>query len=213
MTKGYFIPALVASALLAGVATASATPLTGTFHITVYQGVGDGTSTDPIEQANNVNPLLSLTTPVGSFTYTGALNFNSPPGANTVAGFIGTGGGTTAGFVPTTTLSTGNFADTTLFVITGSTSGAIIGGTVSHDDGASLYQGATTIFDSSSPTVQIPSTYSGLVGPFSLYYVEANGLPADLNFDVTSYVPEPAGIAILGAGLVGIGAMRRRRRA
>jgi hypothetical protein len=210
--KRYFTPALVASALLVGAGTASATPLTGTFSITVYQGVGDGTSTNPIEQANKLNPLL-LTAPIGSFTYTGALDFNSPPGPNTVAGFIGSGGGTTVGTVPTTTLSTGSFADTTLLVITGGTNGAIIGGTVNHDDGASLYQGATTIFDSSAPTVETPSIYSGLVGSFSLYYVEANGLPADLNFDVTSSVPEPATFAILGAGLVGIGAMRRRRRA
>jgi hypothetical protein len=69
--------------------------------------------------------------------------------ANTVADFIATGGGTVAGTVPTAVISSGGFLQTSLFVITGSTSGATIGGTVSHDDGASLYQGANTIFDSS----------------------------------------------------------------
>src|SRR6185437_8295131 len=83
-------------------------------------------------------------------------------------------------------------------------------GKIDNDDGVSLYQGATTIFDSAAPTVSISSPYFLPAGSFELLYVEANGLPADLTFNVSA-VPEPATLAVLGAGLLGLTMVRRRR--
>jgi hypothetical protein len=195
--------------MAAGSTVAHAGVLTGSFTISVFQGVGNGTSTDPVEQANRANPLL-LGAPVATFTYTGALDFSSPPGPNTVAGFIASGGGTTSGDpVPTTVLSTGGFADTTLLKITGVTA-TMLAGTIDHDDGISLYQGATTIVDASAPTVVSSTSYVLPAGAFELLYVEANGLPAELQFNA-SPVPEPMTFAMLGTGLLGLGLVRRRR--
>jgi len=206
--KKFLLATAAIGLMAAGSTVAHAGVLTGTFTISVYQGVGNGNSSDPMEQANQANPLL-LTAPVSTFTYIGALDFQSPPGPNTVAGFIASGGGTTIGTVPTTILSTGGFADTTLLKITGSTP-HWLQGTIDHDDGVSLYQGATTIFDSAGPTVSISSPYFLPAGSFELLYVEANGLPADLTFNVSA-VPEPATLAVLGAGLLGLTMVRRRR--
>lgn len=211
-----FLLATVAVGALGSFAVKAA-PIAGTFGVTVYQGTGNGTSNAPTEQAGPSNPFLN-TAAVGSFRYTGALDFAlDSNGTNTVAAFIASGGGTTAGgTVPTTTLSTATFAATTLFVITGDTFGSTLAGSVSHDDGASLFAGSSTVnllgAGSGSPTVDVPSAYAGLSGPFTLYYVEANGLPADLDFEVTRSVPEPMSLALLSTGLLTIGAIRGRSR-
>jgi hypothetical protein len=115
-------------------------------------------------------------------------------------------------------LSTSNYGTTTVMVITGNTNGFTLGGTIDHDDGVSLYDGTgfgTLVVGSPSPTVDIPTSFSGLSGAFELIYVEANGLPAVLDLDVTSSVantPLPATLPLFAGGLGAVGFLARRKK-
>ncbi len=74
------------------------------------------------------------------------------------------------------------------------------------------------MLDSSLPTVDIASNYSGLNGIFQLIYVEANGLPAVLDMEVdlaaitTSATPIPGALPLFVSGLAGLGMLMRRRK-
>lgn len=214
---------IVAAALAGTASIAHATTLSGTFDISVYQGQGGGGINDPQVQANQSNPLISSTYLLGSGTFTGDLNLTT--GTNTIGAFLASGGSVTGGLalpaVQNALLSTSSFATTSVFVITGTTA-SILAGVVTHDDGASLYDGpgySHTVFDAAGPVVATPTAYSGLFGDWQLIYVEANGLPAVLNFDVTrsqapSTTPLPAALPLFagGAGLIGFFSRRRKRR-
>lgn len=209
--------AFLAGALaMAGIAgTASATPLSGTFHIVVYQGTNAGGSiNDPEEQANQANPFIDDAYKIGEGDYTGNIDFTS--NTNSIAAFLSSGGGGDLGISSSYELSQAGFGLTTVMVITGDVGGSHLYGSISHDDGASLYNGAgysNLLADSALPTVDIDTLYSDLTGPFQLIYVEANGLPAVLTLDVAREVdaPEPLTLSLMGAGLVGLGGLRRRR--
>lgn len=215
--KVAFLAGVMAMAGFVG--AANAVPLSGTFNITVYRGPGNGNINDANNQANLTDPLLS-TVAIGTGTYTGALNFNDG-GSNDILTFLQSAGGTVTGSLLTlggTSLSTGGFGTTSVFVITGDVGSSTLYGSISHDDGVSLYTGLslnTLLAGSPAPTTDIDTSYSGLTGIFKIVYVEANSIPAVLDMDVArrTDVPEPLTLSLFGAGLAGLGAMRRRRKA
>jgi len=182
---------------------------------------------DPREQANQANPLIADANKLGSGTYTGNINFLENT-TNTIGAFLASAtpaGTLSAGLltpaVQNAVLSTAPFAVTTVLVIKGTTAD-ILAGTITHDDGMSLYNGpgfSNLVAGSAAPTVAIPTSFSGLTGDWELIYVEANGLPADLIFDVTRDeasppTPLPAAVWLMGsvlAGAAGFGRWRRKR--
>ena len=213
--------ALAAAAFgLVGVATAAvAAPIGGSFVVNIWKGFGNGNITDPQEQALPTNPLVAPGNLIASFTYTGPIKFQEPSGgANDILSFLTSSGGTLGPFTVgdsnalNVLLSTGNFSDTTVMEFSGATAHPLTGA-ISHDDGVSLFQGALNVLptSASAPTVDVATPYNLAPGNFDLWYVEANGLPADLTMDGTP-VPEPATLSVLGLGLLGLGFASRRKR-
>lgn len=219
---GMFRTALLAGvvAVLGAVGSANAAPITGTFTISVYQGNGSGNINDPEEQAEQGNPLITAGNLLATGSYTGAIDFNDG-GQNDIGAFLASAGGVldpSLSGLAGTALSASGFGLTSVFVITGDVGGNILFGSLSHDDGVSLYDGpgySNLVAGSPSPTVDIDTLYSNLTGQFQLIYVEANSIPAVLTMDVARTVttPEPLTLSLFGAGLAGLGAIRRRRKA
>jgi len=87
--------------------------------------------------------------------------------------------------------------------------------TVTHDDGLTLTIGSLNLGFNPGPTAPTTSTvtYTGPSGtfPFELVYGECCGGPAVLQVDLPfTAVPEPATMLLLGSGIIGLAAFRRR---
>jgi hypothetical protein len=216
-----------ALALIGGmvsVSGANATPLNVSADVSIWNYVNNGgLITDANQQALPTNPA-TLSNKVFSGTYTGPINWlNNGSGTTQLGTWLALAGGTfvgTGAFTGTDistllqTLSSATFADTTLIDFT-FTIGAHDSGQILHDDGMSIFDSTNLVnfVNSSVPTSPINTAFNLLPGTYNLWYVQANGLPADLVMDVTSSeaVPEPGTLALFGLGLAGLGFLRRRR--
>ena len=83
--------------------------------------------------------------------------------------------------------------------------------TIRHDDGASVYVDNVLVPGTiSSPTTVVTETIALPAGSeLKIVYARENGTPSVLQVTI----PEPMSLALLGAGLLGLAAVRRRRAA
>ena len=143
---------LIGALAFAGTANAGAIGVSNA-NVTIwhYLNPNPGNSSAPCEQALASNPCAIAGNQVYNGLYTGLINFTNPA-HNDIASFLNTAGGTFVGSVAGLSiydLSPGGFADSTLmeFVFT---VGAHSIGSISHDDGISVYDATNTkIIDSS----------------------------------------------------------------
>jgi hypothetical protein len=220
------------AALAVGPTAAQAAVLTGTFGFTVTTGDTGGAGFNTLPSSTPfAGPTAGAT-----FTYTGALNFNNPAGQNSgptgdlnstfftsaggvISGYAGTGnftpgndnyGSGVAGFLAGSG-SASNFAYGSLYKIDLGTLAAGTVLTITHDDGASVFQGSTQVGSTvAGPTTVVTDVVDiTTTGDTTLYYSRQNGTPSILE---VSAVPEPSTWAMMILGFLGIGLVAYRRK-
>ena len=199
----------LALALMAGVA--AITTAQASVSVTVWGGYGNSPLSASPDQAQSPVPTQ---TPIASFTYNGPIDWvnNTPnngtdPTQNLFGQFFIPGD--ISGFTSSVFTKT-EFLDTSMsslgnswysFIQVLGTTGAGTA-TITHDDGASVYQGLTTLYTWPTQTSAVTQSFPIGTGSFTIDYIEANGSPSDLVFAV---VPEPSTWALLLLGFAGLG--------
>lgn len=220
-----------AAVMTALVGSARADVYNDTFSVFVAEGIGS------FDTASAANPYTcgGANAACATFTYGGPIDFsNTNPqnfgragdlnrtfgfSAANISGYTGAGtvaanGGQVANYGSLSSFldssgSAGNFAYGSYYVFN---LGTVVAGTVltiTHDDGVALFENNTELGPTvSGPTSAVTDTVRvGTTGTVQLYYSRQNGTPSVLDVNI----PEPVSAAIVGAGLVGVGLLRRRR--
>jgi hypothetical protein len=228
--KRFNLPLLSAAVGLtvAGLSASGAKADIYTVDVWSYAGNAPGSSTS----ANATNPILN-TAPTYEFTYNAPINWStSGPQTspnNTGLDFIGS-----TNFSNVTWISGDEnaFKNNELSVPTDSTSAffhiaatwtssGLTSGNLSSDDGSTLIIGGTNLVNmAGEQQAQTQNFSSNLVfngAALDLYYVEGNGAPALLDFNIsggnlTAPVPEASTWAMMILGFFGVGFMAYRRK-
>jgi hypothetical protein len=221
----------VCAALLLGAAGAAlAVPVASAatvYTVDVWTGAPNGviSSTTADAAGKPTGPAAA------QFTFTGPINWyvggpqNTGPSGNLFGTFIPSADissfsspsgafGTEAAFLAASMSNAGD-SYASYFQIVGSYSGSTVTGTISHDDGASVYDYlGNAVYFSPAETSDIVGAFTlpGGAHSFTVDYVEGNGSPSVLDLSVSS-VPEPATWAVMLVGFFGMGTMMRRSRA
>ena len=221
--KFYSVAALLGLACV-GVTASSAQADIYTVDVWNYPGSAAGNST----VANESNPILG-TLPTYVFTYSNpTINWATSDPANTGALFIGAANlasvtwvsGNESTFMNTALSNLGD-SITTMFDIRATwTSSSATTGNVTSDDGSTLIIGGNKLVNMQNE--QTSHTESFASGAYNgarldLYYVEGNGAPAVLDFNInggnlTAPVPEISTWAMMILGFFGVGSMAYRRK-
>lgn len=227
------------AALIATSGVAHADYLTGSFAMTVYTGDTNGAGFSAVQGANPFTPSVAAATftYTGALDFSNAAAQNAGATGDLNSTFFASAGSpgpnygiskfaTLQGSFPVTGLPNIANYDTLSDFLGSSGSGAgyaygsyytidlgtLAAGTIltiTHDDGASVYQGGSQVGTTvSGPTSVVTDTVDlTSTADTTLYYSRQNGTPSILEVAV----PEPVSMSVLGMSLVGLGLVRRRR--